>query len=168
MNILNNIFKVLSWIVAAAIIIFIMIAVPVIAGYKPVIVLSGSMEPSYHVGCITYYHSCDFNDLQVGDTITFEASGAMVTHRIIKINGLSGNVETKGDNNPTQDPEPVEASDIVGKTVDFQIPFAGYFVAYGKKPMTIAVMVQILLINYLLEKLSSSKERRRGHETDKK
>lgn len=166
MNILNRVFKVLSWVVAAAIIIFVMIAAPIVAGYRPVIVLSGSMEPNYHVGCVTYYHSCDFTDLQVGDVITFEASGAMVTHRIIKINGLSGNVETKGDSNPTQDPNPVEASEIVGKTVNFQIPFAGYFVGYGKKPVTIAIMIQILLINFLLEKLCSNERKEEKHETN--
>lgn len=168
MSVLNNIFKVLSWIVAAAITIFIMIAAPVIVGYRPVIVLSGSMEPSYHVGSITYYHSCEFSDLQVGDTITFKAADAMVTHRIVRINGLSGNVETKGDNNVTPDPQPVEAADIVGKTADFQIPYAGYFVSYGKKPLSIAVMVQILLIGYLLEKLYSDKGRRRKRENREK
>ena len=164
MEIINKIFKILSWIVAAVIIAYVMISAPVIAGYRPVIVLSGSMEPGYPVGCITYYHSCDFSRLKAGDAITFKAGDSMVTHRIVKKNELSGNVETKGDNNPTQDPKPVDMNDIAGKTIDFKIPFAGYFVIFGKKPFTISVMILILAINYLSEKLAYTGKRRKTHE----
>ena len=167
MEIINKIFKVLSWIVVAAIIVYIMIAAPVIAGYRPVVVLSGSMEPTYPVGCVTYYHSCDFSKLQAGDAITLNAGDSMVTHRIVKKNELSGNVETKGDNNPTQDPNPVDMDDIVGKTADFKIPFAGYFVIFGKKPAVIAAMILILLANYVLERLTDKRKRRGKHETQK-
>lgn len=167
MGIINKIFKVLSWIVVAAIIAYIMIAAPIIAGYRPVIVLSGSMEPNYPVGCITYYHPCDFSELQAGDAVTFNAGDSMVTHRIVKKNELSGNVETKGDNNPTQDPNPVDMNDIVGKTVEFKIPFAGYFVIFGKNPLTISAMILILVINYLSEKLTDKRKRGRKHEAQK-
>lgn len=162
MRILNSVFKVLSWMVIAAVIIFIMIAAPIIAGFRPVIVLSGSMIPSYPVGCITYYHSCDFSDLTVGDAVTYKAGDSLVTHRIVKVNGLSGTVVTKGDNNTTEDPETVEASQIAGKALKFRIPWAGYFVSYGKTPVAIAIMVQIMIISYIIEKLYNRKKRSEG------
>lgn len=167
MEIINKIFKVLSWIVVAAIIVYIMIAAPVIAGYRPVVVLSGSMEPTYPVGCVTYYRSCEFSRLQAGDVVTFKAGDSMVTHRIVKKNARSWSIETKGDNNPTQDPNPVYAKDVVGKTADFKIPFAGYFVIFGKKPAVIAAMILILLTDYVLERLTDKRKRRGKHETQK-
>lgn len=153
MKILNYAFKLLSYIVIAAIVVYVTIAAPIILGYRPVVVLSGSMEPTYPVGSIIYYHKCDFEKLSVGDAITFQAEGSLVTHRITTVNGLSRTVVTKGDNNLSEDPVPVEENEIVGKATSFAIPYAGYFVTYGKKPIAIAVMAAILLINYALEEL---------------
>lgn len=163
MKILNYLFKGLSWIVIAAIVIYIMIAAPIIMKYRPVVVLTGSMEPTFPVGSIVYYHECKFEDLTVGDPITFKADKALVTHRVTTVNGISRTVVTKGDNNATEDPVPVNENEIVGKTTKFAIPYAGYFVTYGKKPIAIVVMAAILLINYVLEALCSEQ---RGEKKD--
>lgn len=114
-----------------------------------------------------YYHKCDFEDLREGDPITFKAEDALVTHRITTVNGISRTVVTKGDNNPTEDPVPVEEEQIVGKTTKFAIPFAGYFVTYGKKPVAIAVMAAILLINYALENLCSGQKGEKKYDEKK-
>lgn len=151
MKTINYVFKIFSSIVIAAIVVYTAIAAPIILGYRPVIVLSGSMEPNYPVGSITYYHKCDFEKLSVGDAITFKAEDSLVTHRITTVNGLSRTVVTKGDNNLSEDPVPVEENEIVGKAVKLAIPYAGYFVIYGRKPIAIAAMAAILLINYALE-----------------
>ena len=158
MKILNYLFKGLSWIVIAVIVMYMAIAAPLIMGFRPVVVLTGSMQPTFPVGSIVYYHKCAFEDLQEGDPITFKAEDALVTHRITTVNGISRTVVTKGDNNPTEDPAPVEENQIVGKTTKFAIPFAGYFVTYGKEPAAIAVMAAILLINYVLENLCSGQK----------
>ena len=158
MKILNYLFKGLSWIVIAVIVMYMAIAAPLIMGFRPVVVLTGSMQPTFPVGSIVYYHKCAFEDLQEGDPITFKAEDALVTHRITTVNGISRTVVTKGDNNPTEDPAPVEENQIVGKTTKFAIPFAGYFVTYGKKPVAIALMAAILLINYVLENLCSGQK----------
>lgn len=158
MKALNYLFKTLSWIVIAAIVIYMTVAAPIIMGFRPVVVLSGSMEPTYPVGSIVYYHKCNFDELQVGDAVTFKAEGALVTHRITTVNGISRTVVTKGDNNTTEDPVPVEENEIVGKATGFAIPYAGYFVTYGKKPVAIAVMAGILLINYVLESICSKQK----------
>lgn len=155
MKVLNYLFKILSWIVIAAIVVYMAVAAPIIMGFRPVVVLSGSMEPTFPVGAIVYYHKCAFEELEVGDAVTFKAEDALVTHRITTVNGISRTVVTKGDNNDTEDPVPVEEDKIVGKATDFAIPYAGYFVIYGKKPAAIAVMAAILLINYVLESFCS-------------
>ena len=94
----------------------------------------------------------------MGDPITFRAENALVTHRITTVNEISRTVVTKGDNNETEDPVPVEESEIAGRTTQFAIPYAGYFVTYGKQPIAIGVMAAILLINYALESLFSEQK----------
>lgn len=143
------------------------IAAPIIMGFRPVVVLTGSMKPTFPVGSIVYYHKCNFEDLQVGDAITFKAEDSLVTHRITTVNGLSRTVVTKGDNNDTEDPVPVEENEIVGKTTKFAIPYAGYFVTYGKEPIAIAGMAAVLLINYVLESLCSGQKGEKKNENQK-
>ena len=155
---ITYLFKVLSWIVIAAIVAFLAIAAPILAGFHPVVVLSGSMEPAFPVGSIIYYHSCNFEELKVGDVVTFQAENSLVTHRITAVNEVSRTVNTKGDGNSTEDPVPVEEDEIVGKAADFAIPYAGYFVTYGKEPAAIAGMAVILLVDYVLEKIYSGQK----------
>ena len=53
MKTLKHITNFLSIIVYVCIIGFLAIAAPLVLGYHPVVVLSGSMEPTYHVGAST-------------------------------------------------------------------------------------------------------------------
>lgn len=167
MKTLNLLFKMLSWIVVAAIAVYLAIAAPILLGYRPMIVLSGSMEPTYPVGSITYYHKCTFDELEEGKPLTFYSGESLVTHRITTINELSRTVITKGDNNTAEDPVPVEENQIVGQATDFAIPFAGYFVTYGKHPAVIAGMFAILLFHYGLDSIVSKREKE-GEESNEK
>ena len=167
MKVLNYLFKVLSWIVIAVIVIYIAVAAPILMGFRPVVVLSGSMKPTFPIGSIVYYHKCSFEELQAGDPITFRAGNAMVTHRITTVNGISRTVVTKGDNNETEDPTPIDEDKIVGKATKFAITYAGYFVTYGKKPIAIALMAAILLINYTLENFCAKQKGEKKDEEKK-
>lgn len=158
MKILNQIFKLLSGIVIAAIVIYMAIAAPILLGYRPMAVLSGSMEPTYPVGSIIYYHQISFDELEAGDPVTFFAGDSLVTHRIMKVDTLSRTITTKGDHNKTQDPVPVEEANIAGKATNFAIPFAGFFVTYSKNPIAISGMAVIILLSYLLEELVSEQK----------
>ena len=160
MKILKNLFNILSWIVYIAIFCYILIVAPMVAGYKPVVVLSGSMEPTYHVGSVIYYKSTSFADIQEGDAVTFKAGDhALVTHRVVKRNDLSATFVTKGDANSTEDANPVEFSDIVGKASKLTIPYAGYFISLGKNIPVIVVMAAIIVISVLLDSLFPKKKR---------
>ena len=45
--------------------------VPRLFGITPMAVLSGSMEPTYHVGGLVFVQKVDPSDVEVGDSITF-------------------------------------------------------------------------------------------------
>lgn len=155
----SYLFKILSWIIAAAIVVFLAVAAPLVAGYHPVVVLSGSMEPAYPVGSVAYYKSCDFSELKGGDAITFEAgSDGLVTHRIARIDELTQTVVTKGDANDTEDPNPVESSEIKGKTGNIRIPYVGFFVQRAKDPPILIIAALILVIDYLMGYLYQKKK----------
>ena len=92
-------------------------SVPSLLGYKPFIVLSGSMETEIYVGDLVIIKEVDASTLQINDIIAFRDSENLVTtHRIIDIvntqNGLY--FETKGDNNNTKDEELVKIDNVEG------------------------------------------------------
>ena len=135
------------------------ILIPFVIGYKPVVVLSGSMEPAYPVGSIIYYKPLDFNDIKVGDAITFKlGGGALATHRVIEKDSEKQEFTTKGDNNTSADIKPVSYESVVGRTGGIFIPYIGFISTYIKK-IPIVIMLGIVLI--ICSMLSSSKEKER-------
>lgn len=154
MRYVRLIFNILSVPVYICIAVFLLIAAPMLAGYRPVVVLSGSMEPSYHVGSILYYRETPFEEIEKGDAVTFRAGegGSLVTHRVVEKRELSQELVTKGDANETADPNPVSSSDVVGKAAGISIPWAGYFVTYGRRPQAIAVMAGILVLGSIFDR----------------
>ena len=102
--------------------------VPGIGGYKPMMVLTDSMDPKIKSGDLIIIKEVDPTSLKEGDIITFfDPAGnghTTVTHRIeTRIedpeNGLC--FETKGDNNNTADRLYVEDDAVVGIYL-FRIP----------------------------------------------
>jgi signal peptidase I len=102
-------------------------------GYRPLIVLSGSMVPKMPVGSVVISKSVDPTVIKVGDIITFTQRSALrgsnepfVSHRVVHVlnqaTGLS--FVTKGDANNTTDSAPVLASQVVGRVI-LILPFVG-------------------------------------------
>ena len=56
-------------------------------GLTPYAVLSGSMEPTYHVGSLIYVKKVDPAEVQVGDPITFVVNDDLLvaTHRVVDV-----------------------------------------------------------------------------------
>ena len=67
--------------------------IPRLAGYETFAVLSGSMEPYYHVGSVVFVDkSVTPEEVKVGDPITFTKTDTLVaTHRVIDIDSANGN-----------------------------------------------------------------------------
>lgn len=165
MKLIKGLVNIVSWIVYACIACYLLIAAPMLAGFRPVVVLSGSMEPTYHVGSIIYYKQAAFSDINVGDAITFKAGeDGMVTHRVTEKSELSQTFTTKGDANQTEDPNPVDYGDVIGKVWKVSIPYAGYFVSYGKNVTVIAAMAFVIILNIVLDMVFQDKK----DKTDKK
>jgi len=110
-----------------------------LVGLKPYVVLSGSMEPTYHVGSLIYVKSVDYRELKVGDPITYMIDkDTVVTHRIVEILPDEQDPEviryfTKGDANDTADGSSVHYRNIIGKPV-FSLPGLGYLANYIQHP----------------------------------
>jgi signal peptidase len=101
-----------------------------ILGYRPIYVMTGSMEPYMMTDSICMTKKVDsLDELQVGDVVTFsvysEAANRnlMITHRIIDI-AEDGTIQTKGDNNDAPDNFQIHINDIYSKVVGVWNGFA--------------------------------------------
>ncbi len=133
--------------------------VPSILGNKLFTVVSGSMEPTIRVGSLVIVREVDVDKLSVLDVITFNHidSHKVVTHRIVKINKINGELQftTRGDANDTDDYETVIDQNIIGK-VAFSIPFLGSIFMFANSKTGIFLLLIIpggLLIIYESKKI---------------
>lgn len=114
-----------------------------IGGYSVLEVVSGSMEPTIHVGDLIIIDT-SVKDYKENDIVTFyDVKGSFVTHRIISID--KDEMITKGDNNNTED-EPIATKNIIGKYV-FKLTGMGQILASFRNPM---VLILILVIGILV------------------
>jgi signal peptidase len=87
-----------------------------VMGYKPMAVLSGSMEPNYHVGALVFVNTnIKAQDVRVGDVITFEMGESVVTHRVMDVAKEGNFFTTKGDANENEDGFPVPFTSLIGQ-----------------------------------------------------
>lgn len=142
--------------------------VPKLFGITPMAVLSGSMEPSYHVGGLVFVKSVDPASIEIGDPITFQLAGAetVVTHRVIQIDSEKKTFETKGDANEKPDGSQVAFSSVKGKAFDFSIPFLGYLAVFMGSTQGIIVLscaiVLLVILSYIPNLLSKSEEKKKN------
>ena len=129
-----------------------------LVGLTPYTVLSGSMEPAYHVGSLIYVRPIDAQDIKIDTPLTFTVSdGSLVaTHRVVEIIEENGETLyiTKGDANDVTDP-PLKYSRVIGSPV-FSIPFLGYFSTWlqsGAGVIAGIALAAMLLLTSLLTEL---------------
>lgn len=151
---LRQLLNLLSMPVYLCIVLYLLIAFPMVLGYKPVVVLSGSMEPTYHVGSILYYKQASFEEIEAGDVITYHAGedGAMVTHRVVEKREPEEEFVTRGDANNTPDPNPVPYERVSGRAASLSLPYAGSFIEWTRKPTVLGCMALILVAGILLDR----------------
>ncbi len=135
--------RIWNWISSLLVGIVVLLAIALVGvriiGLQPYAVLSGSMEPTYHVGSLIYVKTVDYKELRIGDPITFMISqDTVVTHRIIEVIADEEDPDTiryftKGDANDTPDGSSVHCKNILGKPL-FSIPYLGYVSNYIQNP----------------------------------
>ena len=136
---------------------------PKLAGREVFAVMSGSMEPYYHVGSVVYVDKgVAPEDIQAGDVITFRKTDELVaTHRVVEADAENRQFVTKGDANEDQDLPPVSFDDMVGKA-GLSIPLVGYISLYigTRKGMIIiaGVVVCFILLQLIPEILKPEEE----------
>ena len=156
MGALKIIVRILSYICYAIIGIYAIICIPMIFGSKPVVVLSGSMRPTYEVGSIIYYKHVDKSEIKADDIVTYQMGNTLVTHRVKEIR--NGQFITQGDANNTIDQNPVDYSDIQGKVGGLAIPLLGFGVQFINSNIWIfIIIVAILFAEFLLSNIKSGK-----------
>ena len=165
-KILKIISKSLSTAVVAVVVLLAILLVGVrLVGFTPYTVVSGSMEPAYHVGSVVYVKEVDPAALQVGDTFTFHLTDEVIaTHRIVEIHD-AGTPElgfrTKGDANELAD-DIAPAAAVIGK-VAFSIPYLGYISTFVRRPVgllcVVGVAALVLLISFAIESLFTKEKR---------
>ena len=141
-----------------------------VVGYTPYTILSGSMEPTYHVGSLIYVKKVDTSTLEVGDPITFALSeDTIATHRIVEVvpdEEDAGVIRfrTKGDANETVDGALVHYKNVLGKPV-FTIPYLGYVADYIQHPpgmyTAIAAGVILLLLVFVPDMFDDEKKKKK-------
>ena len=121
MKVLRKLWSVITTLLVAVMVILAVLLVGVrVVGLTPYAVLSGSMEPTYHVGALIYVKDVDPADITVGMPITFIVNEDLLlaTHRVVDIEVLetrqeqvldeAGNPLLDEDGNPVMDEIPLD------------------------------------------------------------
>ncbi len=137
--------------------------IPDIFGYKPFIVLSGSMETAIHEGDLIITKIVEPETLKVNDIIAFrDEDNTVTTHRIIDIviedTGESYFI-TKGDSNNTQDQSLVSLDSVEGVYV-MRIPGFGSIMDTLAKPTTIIIILLLITMIFIIGFVISTKKQR--------
>ena len=109
-------------------IIYLLIFVPSLWGQKPLVVISGSMEPTLKVGGVLYYEKINIDELEEGDILVYQTNDHIISHRIVDI--IENDFITKGDKNNSVDNYLVNRNQVLGKGTNWSIPFIGYYADY--------------------------------------
>ena len=154
---MESVKKITNFITTVIVIAIVLVALVLVGarvfGLKVYTVLSGSMEPNYHVGSIVYVKGIDPGELKKGDVISFMLDeNTVATHRITEVTPDKEEpgvyrYTTKGDANKDEDANKVHSNNVIGKVVA-TIPYAGYVSDFVRRPpgMYYAIAACILLI----------------------
>lgn len=153
-NLFLIIFK--NLIVSFILALIITFGVSLLFGYKYMLVASGSMTPVIPVRSMVILAPTDYEDLELGDIVTYKSSGKGTinfTHRVVEF-AENGNIITAGDANinsetglPQRDGE-IPKSRYVGKVVMNLYP-VGLLVYFIKENLIqCIVMIMIVFFTY--------------------
>lgn len=174
----NKLQKIFSWvllIVMAGLLVFTIFRVAesrktgegvFLLGYRPVLVLTGSMEPYMMTNGIALTKEVDsLDDIAVGDVVTYhvlndDGKKLLITHRIIAID--DGRIYTKGDNNNVDDGFPLTIDNVEAKVVGVfngTAWLAAKWQTTTGKIMLISFFVAIILLCYTIKAFRAGRKK---------
>lgn len=129
----------------------------VLLGFRPLVIRSGSMVPTYQVGDVVLVDQIRADELRAGDVASLEyypEYGESLTHRVRSVRTVDGrvDVETRGDANDSSEEWSVPADSMVGRVVA-SIPAIGApatLVRTATVPLVIGVIVVAIVVGVLL------------------
>ena len=164
-----------SVLVALIVIVALLLVGARLIGLQVFTVLSGSMEPTYHVGSLIYVKDVDPFELESGEVITFMLDeNTVATHRIVEVvpdeeDASVVRFRTKGDANENADGSLVHYKNVIGSPV-FTIPQLGYVVSYIQKPpgtyVAISAGAILLLLVFLPDLFGDDKKKKKDADDD--
>lgn len=131
-----------------------------VAGFQLFTVMSGSMEPILPVGSVVLVEPVSFDEVQIGDDVTFVVGEekVVVTHRVIEKDEENQTVTTKGVANDVPD-EPIPQEAIIG-LVKADIPAIGkvlYFLSTMQGKICAGItLVALILVSFFAGKITES------------
>lgn len=139
------------------------VIIPRISGSTPYTVLTSSMRPTYPPGALVVIKPAEAGELVVGTAVTYQIRSGepdVVTHRIVATRQSGGGDTTyitRGDNNGSDDENPVQIGQIRGK-VWYSVPYMGYvnnWLNGEQRKITVTIIV-IGLAGYALYMFGSA------------
>jgi signal peptidase I len=125
------------------------IALPLAFGGRPLVVLSGSMEPALATGDVVVVKRLRPQDARVGDVVTYRnPEGDLVTHRVrsARRRGPRFELVTKGDANNASERWTIDADGEVSRAL-YRVPLAGRLLARtSSREGKLALIVAPLLL----------------------
>ena len=173
---IKKIWNVASSILVALVVLLALLLVGArLVGLQVFVVLSGSMEPTYHTGSLIYVKKVDPYTIQEGQPITFMMSETTVaTHRVVGIvpdeeDPTVIRFRTKGDANDAEDGGLVHYKNVIGRPV-FSIPYLGYVAEYIQHPpgryVALSAGAVLLLLVFLPDVFSEDPDKKKKAEAE--
>ena len=168
----KKIWNVVSTVLVMAVVLLAVLLVGVrLFGLQVYTVLSGSMEPTYHVGSLIYVKKTAAEDIQAEDVITFLLNeNTTATHRVVAVvpdeeDPSILRFQTKGDANDNVDASLIHEKNVIGEPV-FTIPYLGYVANYIQHPPGLYVAISagavLLLLVFLPDLFPEQKKEKTG------
>ena len=143
----NCIFKIIYILV----VIYLLVFIPTIWGQRPLVVISGSMEPTLNVGGILYYHRKNINDFKINDIVVYQLNDHIISHRVYDI--TNNGIIAKGDANETYYDLLITKDKILGGGTNWCSPFIGYYTDYiYRHKYLLMISIGIILIDMIFDK----------------
>lgn len=101
------------------------------SGMQPLVVRSGSMEPTIATGSMILVKRIDASEIEIGDVLAVERPDhTRVTHRVLAIQarGATAELTMKGDAN--EDPDPIPVTVRHAYRLAWQVPMVGKTLAW--------------------------------------
>ncbi len=149
--------------------------IPSVAGFSPVICLSGSMEDTFFTGdMIVIRRVADPAGLREGEVVCYlTEEGVAVTHRIVQVTELDGQVRyvTQGDANNTADQLAVTPDQVEGVYTGIHIPRLGSLAMFMQTTtgMILFIICPLLVLvgwDVLRRGMESRREKERTQELE--